>query len=354
MDAQTHLKQKVLQLERSSDTRWLYWYRAVNKIKLRYEAILATLDATAQSHRDGSAEALGLKTHMERFSFIMQLHAIEKILGVTYTLSEQLQERGIAINKATGLIRSVKQQLERNRSQSEWESTVKNAKAFAATVDVPVDHVDAGSTPLARPRRVRTVSKLLAGFVTEASSGQREPEDDDMHRRLYFEIIDRFISEFTRRFTQNEALLQSIEAFDSSSPKFLDADMIDDFASLYDIHVDRTLLPSQCYSAQGYLTQKDGSILSALEKLDALKTGFSEIRKLFRIAATLPVTTASNERFFSVLKRVKDYLRTTMGDERLTHLMLMAVEPVLVKSLNLDDLVTDFAKLRPRRFPLMD
>jgi len=35
---------------------------------------------------------------------------------------------------------------------------------------------------------------------------------------------------------------------------------------------------------------------------------------------------ASNEHFFSVLKRVKTYLRTTMGDECLSHLMLMNIE----------------------------
>ena len=42
---------------------------------------------------------------------------------------------------------------------------------------------------------------------------------------------------------------------------------------------------------------------------------FSQLIKLFQIAATIPVSTASNERFFSVLKRVKTYLRTTMGDD---------------------------------------
>ena len=43
-----------------------------------------------------------------------------------------------------------------------------------------------------------------------------------------------------------------------------------------------------------------------------------------------------------------------MGDDRLTYLMLMAVEPAVVKSLDADELVNDFASLRPRRYPLMD
>ena len=92
----------------------------------------------------------------------------------------------------------------------------------------------------------------------------------------------------------------------------------------------------------------------ALTQLNTMSVAFSEVVKLFQIAATIPVSTASNERFFSVLKRVKTYLRTTMGDDRLTHLMLMAVEPAVVKSLDPDELANDFASLRPWRYPLMD
>ena len=33
--------------------------------------------------------------------------------------------------------------------------------------------------------------------------------------------------------------------------------------------------------------------------------------------------------------------------------MLMAVEPNLVKSFDLDELVDDFGRLRPRRYPLL-
>jgi len=58
--------------------------------------------------------------------------------------------------------------------------------------------------------------------------------------------------------------------------------------------------------------------------------------------------------FFSVLKRVKTYLRTTMGDERLSHLMLMNTEQSLVKSIDLDVLVDDFDKIRARRYPFRE
>jgi len=39
---------------------------------------------------------------------------------------------------------------------------------------------------------------------------------------------------------------------------------------------------------------------------------------LLQMLVTLPVTTATAERSFSILKRLKSYLRSSMGDERLT------------------------------------
>ena len=57
--------------------------------------------------------------------------------------------------------------------------------------------------------------------------------------------------------------------------------------------------------------------------------------------------------FFSCLKRVKTYLRTSTGDERLSHPVLMSVECSLAWSFTLDSLVDDFVKLRPRQYPLL-
>lgn len=355
VEAQTHLAQRVLQLERTCTTRWLYWYRAVQKIKLRYEAIVAVLDATMEAHAEGSLEAAGLKLKVESFPFVLHLHALERVLSVTYGLSEQLQTQGLVISRAATLIKSTKALLEKMRSECEWQATLHNAKAFASKVGLQTD------APIPRPRRV---SKALAGFLLESTNGQRQLEEGDEDRRMFFEILDRFIMEFTQRFSENEGLICSIQAFDHNSPMFMDASTIAEFANLYESHIDTTLLQAQCHSAKAFLTMEkedeeddddDGNgILASLSKLNTLPVAFSEVLKLFRIMATLPVSTASNERFFSVLKRVKTYLRTTMGDERLTHLMLMAVEQKLVKSLNMDDLVDDFAKMKPRRYPLMD
>jgi len=52
------------------------------------------------------------------------------------------------------------------------------------------------------------------------------------------------------------------------------------------------------------------------------------------------------------LKRIKNYLRTSIGDERLNALMVLGVETDEAKQINLNDAVHDFAKMKDRRYPL--
>ena len=63
--------------------------------------------------------------------------------------------------------------------------------------------------------------------------------------------------------------------------------------------------------------------LSALDHCDG--NAFPIIRKLLLTLATQPVSTASPERSFSTLRRLKTWLRNRMKEERLSALALMAI-----------------------------
>ena len=69
----------------------------------------------------------------------------------------------------------------------------------------------------------------------------------------------------------------------------------------------------------------------------------------YRIMLTILVTVASAERSFSKLKLVKSYLRTTMSQERLNGLAMIAIENDMVEKVNYEDLIDDFASKNARR-----
>ena len=65
------------------------------------------------------------------------------------------------------------------------------------------------------------------------------------------------------------------------------------------------------------------------------------------------MSTASNERFFSCLKRVKTYVRTSIGDERLSNLMLISVEKAFIRAVDKNLLVDMFGRKKERRYPVV-
>ena len=79
---------------------------------------------------------------------------------------------------------------------------------------------------------------------------------------------------------------------------------------------------------------------------------FPNIHKIFRLVCTIPVTSCECERSVSVLRRLKTYLRSSMGQERLSGLALMHVHYGM--ELNLEEIIDIFARKHPRRIMLAD
>ena len=69
----------------------------------------------------------------------------------------------------------------------------------------------------------------------------------------------------------------------------------------------------------------------------------------YRILFTVPVTVASAERSFSKLKLLKNYLRSTMSQERLNGLATLCIEKKLLDEINVNKIIDEFASRNIRR-----
>ena len=76
--------------------------------------------------------------------------------------------------------------------------------------------------------------------------------------------------------------------------------------------------------------------------LPVYRTFYSEVIKLLKLILVMPATNAISERSFSGLKRVKTYLRTTMTQRRLNHLMLLHVHKDKTDNIGLKEISNDF------------
>ena len=82
---------------------------------------------------------------------------------------------------------------------------------------------------------------------------------------------------------------------------------------------------------------------------NSLTDTFVNVYTVLRIYLSLMVTNCTGERSFSVLKRVKNELRSTMGQPRLNDLALLCIESDIVRSRDFTVVIKKFASKKARK-----
>ncbi|XP_022166846.1 uncharacterized protein LOC111031275 [Myzus persicae] len=75
-------------------------------------------------------------------------------------------------------------------------------------------------------------------------------------------------------------------------------------------------------------------------------TSYSDILGACIIYLTLPVTVATAERSFSKLKIIKNYLRNSIGQERLSYISVLNIEHRRTKEIDMDKILTNFSNMK--------
>lgn len=101
-----------------------------------------------------------------------------------------------------------------------------------------------------------------------------------------------------------------------------------------------------------YEIQKCKNILefgNFLVKNHTFSSNFPDVFTAITLFLTLPVTVASAERAFSRLKIIKNQLRCTMSEERLSSLALLAIEAEQATSMDKEHFIGAFVEAKKRR-----
>lgn len=75
----------------------------------------------------------------------------------------------------------------------------------------------------------------------------------------------------------------------------------------------------------------------------------TQVMRLLQLYLVCPASTATAERSFSQLRQIKSYLRSTMKQERLNHLMLLASYPEELDNLDIEKLMKEFIMRNDQR-----
>jgi len=272
---------------------------------------------------------INLVNSMSDATFIVTVHLLKAVLGETRGLSVQLQAKAIDLVKATNEIERVIERL------SQWRVDEEDSKftdAFAAAQQMYGDDVP-------KPR------------VTKRQCHRNNVPADSafefFKRSIWYPLLDQTVADLKKRFSAaSQVAMRIAQLLPEHCNDAGASDSASDAFQQYSNHVENLDLCMaeferwQHWCSRQRPQQHDNSVNDALAVCDA--TLFPNVRAVLKIFATLPVTTCSAERSFSVLRLIKSYLRSTMDNDRLNGLALLSVHRS--KKLNYDAVIAEYAR----------
>ena len=199
------------------------------------------------------------------------------------------------------------------------------------------------------PKRKRFADEACMSVQDDRNCSQ----EDHYRNNVFYVILDCVIGNITNRYDSIHAL-ESMFGFLWKYLNMNDSEKAKFFVSQYAGEVSSELVQEILHLKATHtsnLGEKPLNPIYLLNKLaeTSLMGLFPNCCVALRIYCTLPVTVAQAEWSFSILKRIMNYLRSTMCQMRLTSLGTLAVDSELAKQVNYDVLIESFANKKVRK-----
>ena len=329
-------------------TRWTVRAEALQSILENYEVLMELWEESVEVINDTEMKAriLGVRSAMQTFDFFYGATLAYMILRHTDNLSCALQKGDISASEGQDTTAMTVKTLQSLRMDDKfhlfWQKCVLGANRMQ--VNEPT-----------LPRR-RKVPRRFEEGREDSYSYPLTPEDH--YRHIYFEAIDLIVNCITERFNQPGFLIyQHVESL------LLKAANCKEYQSelkfvleFYGSDLDGSSLATQLeiFSTACKSSSQDVYKLSDIVKFFKTLTPsqielMSQVCKAFRLLLVMPATNAASERSFSTLRRVKSYLRSTMTQQRLNHLMVLHIHKERTDKIDIVSVANEFVAQREHR-----
>lgn len=309
---QEHVPQsKKKRLIRLCETRFIERHDSILSFVELFQIIHMGLEEISEKSWAISKTAACLLAAVQKSEFLVSLLVCNRLFSITLPLSVQLQEKSRDLASAVEHVHEIVNMLQEERTTAD----VSFSKIFIAAEKLANDTFD---MELKVPR--------LTSKQTTRSNYQTDSVESYFRSAVFIPCLDTLIQNLSDKFlNENAGILSSLQIL---LPGFAAINKVDDLHHLspyFDDRVSESAVKAEyklwCEKLSGL--EKDAEALQVLDFCD--KSRFPTIKYLLTVLATLPVTTASVERSFSTMKRIKTYLRNSTGNERLSALAVLSI-----------------------------
>ena len=243
---------------------------------------------------------------MESFSFFLSLVLFDHVFAITNNLSNLLQSEQISYSAAASCIKANRTILMNLRSEEEWSKIWVKAVALAERCGVTVAAL--------RSRRHCILPRHLdESSVVEVSVGRStDAPIEEFRTDVYYTTLDAMIHKMNERFSElNLSLLKALDALIPNSDLFLNLSTLKPLLSQYDIC--EAAVEAEISTAKTFLEEEEPQFKKSLHSVyyhhSKVPESFTTIIQCYQIAVMLGVSSASAERSFSSLRRLKTCTR---------------------------------------------
>ena len=325
---------------------------AISSVLSNYQVLC---DALGEIHEIGCDEytvkAGGYLASMEKFSTLFGLRLSHLLFSATEQLSLTLQGKDTTIQDAMNAANLTLAFLERQRSPDSF------VRYYSKVVAESHQLTSEPALPRYRKRPRR---------YDDGQSSHRYDSPQSYYRQQYLEAIDLVHSDLRARFNQERGMPVAAvleKTLLSSANNELSTNDLPSELKLYskDVDVDRFLLQLKMLPdlVKAYNETHSSTpvrkvtnvrtLCEILNNVSSSKSLFSEVFKMIQLLLTIPVTTATAEQTFSVLRRLKTFLRSTVSQPRLNHALLLHIHKDRTDNINLISIAKEFISFNERR-----
>ena len=340
---------KLLQTEQTGvsikplcPTRWTARTASINAVLLDYSILMDLMDEIHRTtHDEYGLKAGGILTALEKFDTLFGLKLAYLLFSIAEEVSKCLQAKDTSLQDGLSAVNLASNFYERQRSFEAFNLFYDGVIRVAENLEI--------GQPLL-PRYRRPPARLDSGSRPHCFATPKE-----YYRHLYLQACDLLQNELKERFDQKENLapvlaLESLLIKAGNGENYEDVlQAVEDscYANDFNITALRRQLPllvdvvKQLKPTVRKVTSIR-TVCQAMNTNNTYKVMLSEVHVLLCLYLTVPVTSSTCERTFSVLKRLLTYLRSTMTEKRLNNCLLLHVHKDLTDQLNIVEVANEF------------
>ncbi|XP_011860156.1 PREDICTED: zinc finger MYM-type protein 1-like [Vollenhovia emeryi] len=336
-----------------SATRWSCRADASKNLIENFDGIYEALSSIAEDKdqkSDTRHEATSLLNSMIKLENVFMAVFWHRILNRFNIVSKFLQQVEIDLNTASNMLFSLIEFVKNLRDEfSKLESESKELSQF---VNQEYSNAD----------KRRKTKKLCNG----GKEMETLEKSDKFRIENFYTIIDKLIIELQKR-SEAYSQITGLFGFLTKLLNISRAEMQVSTKNLVEVYFQdleeqlmdelEQFIPLLKLQPEGFFSNRNGKnddLLNPLKVLNWIINSdmidvFPNVCIAYRLFLTTPVANCEAERSFSVLKRIKNLYRTTMLDSRLSSLARLAIETELLRTLNFDDVIREFAEKKCRK-----